>query len=884
MWAKSFLRRLRDNTFLCHAFAFGLLLILQLGLVYFRELPLVVADESVYLAHARYLSGAAHMPALHGAILFSFGYSLFLIPAFWLFDDPYSIYTASLAISALLNCTVYLSLYYVLASLLQVPSRLAIPVSLITCLFPPLFLRSNFAWAENAYVAGFMLLIALFGALLRGKSLRCAVLFGLVLGFMYAIHPRSLPLLAIAIAFIFAFGLARSLPWRTVIAVLLPIATVFTASRLTIEHLQRAIASDILEYSIRPILASLLSPAGLHDFALKVNEQILYVVHSSFGLFLVGAVFTAMTFWQRCRSALAEVLHDVPTATLAFTVLAWTGTLAVGAALNSAFSDNVVVFQGRYVDGISMVFLALGLVAVVRGWQRLTWRLSVALLGVLALSTITAAYSLMVFPPSYFAPHSLGIYPLLDLIGPSMSTYIAYSIIAAAGVALFLLARGRWRYFAVGSVTTLFFLTSAYGYFSAILPLQERVARSTSLAAYIRTYVGTPTAIAYDTAAYHALPYFTYEYLLPHTRLIPFDSDSGESPPAPIVIAGHGWRDEKALNAHFLQAEPVVPLVGADQALWLLPDAAPTSQVQQFNYANTVLGIKYLPAWSIHTLSGIVVQPIGGLWQDGLYHPSNPDQDPNIVFFDAPASLRIATADHPTQALLLNLVSTTRRSTPLSVSVNDRELFNDVVPPDNWCHLIPLPALPDAPFTHFTFAIPSRPGAGSSDVSSHFVVRGITLLDHFPNPPATLGADPLPPTAFRSQLSLASPPLNQPLARGVMGTVRVSVTNAGDRPWPTTCEIGQTPLSVILGILWFPADATGRAFTDRVAEGRATLPYALSPGDSITLTAIIAPFTPAGDPLPAGNYEVWIGPLQEGVAWFFQHDDDVLKLRVEVGR
>lgn len=884
MLAISLWRRLVDNVWLCHALAFGLLLVLQLCMVYFRELPLIVADESVYLAHARYLSDNGPMPALHGAILFSFGYSLFLVPAYWLFDNPHTIYTASLFISALLICTVYLSLYYVLASLLRVPSRLAIAVSLITCLYPPLLLRSNFAWAENAYVAGFVLLIASFGALLRHKSLRFAVQFGLLLGFMYAIHPRSLPLLAIALAYILSLGLARSLPWKTVGATFFLVGAVFTASRFTIAYLRDAIDSEILEYPIRPILVALLSPAGLHDFALKVNEQVLYVVHSSYGLILVGVIYMVITHLKWDRTVLVQSLRDGPTAVVAFTMLAWTGTLILGAALNSAFSDNIVVFQGRYVDGISTVFLALGLVAIASGRSLVRWRFGVVLLGVLALSTIAAVYSLIVFPVSYFAPHSLGILPILARFGPTALTIFLYSIFAAAGVAFFLLFRGRLRYMTPLVVASLFLLTSANGYFFAILPLQERVARSTSLAAYIRANIGFPPAIAYDTAAYHPLTYFTYEYLLPRTRFVAFDSNAGESPPVPIVISSSKWRDAEALSAKFWQAEPIVPLVGADQALWILPNASQTSQFQEFNYANTVLGIKYLPSWSIPTANGIQAQPIWGLWHDGLHHPAEPNQDPNIVWFDGPASLRVPNSDLPPQALLLNLVSTAGRNTPLNVSVNDRELFSDEIPPDNWCRLLPLASSLDSPSTHITLAIPSPANTGSADRSARFVVRGITLLDHLPKQPSTLSADPLPPSAFRSQLSLASTPIHQPLVRGTMGTVRVSVMNTGDQVWPTTCETGQTPLTVRLGILWFPENSSGRDLSDRVAEGRGLLPYALAPGDSITLTAVLAPFTPSGNPLPAGNYEVWIGPLQEGVAWFFQHDDDVIKLRVAVHR
>ena len=137
----------------------------------------------------------------------AFGYSLFLVPAFWVFDHPHTIYFASLVISALLMSTLYLGLYYVLTSILGSPSRYSTLAAIFTCLYPPILLRANFAWADAAYLPGFVFLVALFGILLRQKSVRTAILFGLLLGFMYTIHPRSLPLIPIAALYLVILGL-----------------------------------------------------------------------------------------------------------------------------------------------------------------------------------------------------------------------------------------------------------------------------------------------------------------------------------------------------------------------------------------------------------------------------------------------------------------------------------------------------------------------------------------------------------------------------------------------------------------------------------------------------------------------------------------------------
>ena len=497
------------KSWLWHALFFGLLLLIQIALALFRDLPLVTADESVYLAHARFFSGAAPMPTLYGSHFFAFGYSLFLVPAFWLFESPTTAYTASLVISAFLMSTLYLILYYVLVCLLGISSRLAMFVAFITCLYPPLLLRANFAWAENAYMPGFMLLIALFGTLLRQKSLRLALLFGLLLGCMYTIHARSLPLIPIAAIYLAVLGYFRVLRWRVVAASLTATTLVLVSTRIVVNYLKLQSESGIPEMSMSAVIAHLLSLQGLHDVVHMANMQVLQVIQSSFGLFLVGLLAVGHLLWKRLSNSPASFTNDVATATLTFFILAWMGTLALAAAHLANPIQHVFFLLGRYVDGISALFLALGLSAVLSAHQRYTSRQGLVLIALVAVSTLVAVLGLSQFVPATSVPFSIGIYPFLALLDSSPALICA-SAVAIVGFAVLVLATGRIRIMAVLAITVLFLLTSAYDYRFGILPLQDRVARTSTLASYIRTYLGSPPAIAYDTTYYHPLTYFTY--------------------------------------------------------------------------------------------------------------------------------------------------------------------------------------------------------------------------------------------------------------------------------------------------------------------------------------------------------------------------------------
>ena len=110
--------------------------------------------------------------------------------------------------------------------------------------------------------------------------------------------------------------------------------------------------------------------------------------------------------------------------------------------------------------------------------------------------------------------------------------------------------------------------------------------------------------------------------------------------------------------------------------------------------------------------------------------------------------------------------------------------------------------------------------------------------------------------------------------------ITVRVSNRG------TCEfshlsfiIGQGLIN--LGILWWPA-ATPRQRSALVAEYRVSLPWSLPPDETMELAVPLSAVGADGQPLPPGEYEVWLGLVHEGITWFYEKGDIPLKLLVDV--
>ncbi|HVE87403.1 MAG TPA: FkbM family methyltransferase [Myxococcales bacterium] len=123
--------------------------------------------------------------------------------------------------------------------------------------------------------------------------------------------------------------------------------------------------------------------------------------------------------------------------------------------------------------------------------------------------------------------------------------------------------------------------------------------------------------------------------------------------------------------------------------------------------------------------------------------------------------------------------------------------------------------------------------------------------------------------ACRARLEPAGAPERISVAPGQVGRIQVRVTNASPVPWEARSLIR-------LGIQWHP-----RGKESRLGEDRAELPLPMAPG----ATAVVAaPLRPLGyrEPLPRGEYDVWISPLIENVAWFTDGGDAPLRLPVTV--
>jgi hypothetical protein len=526
--------------------------------------PSIFYDELGYLANARHLASGTPNPALPGEpVLYHWGYSLCLVPVFWLFPDPLAAYRAVLFLNAVLLSALYFPLSYVLHRLLGSSRKLAAAIAFGTCLYPAFVLQSSLAWSENAFIPCYALLIAAQGALLNHRSYPAAVLFGFLAGFLYAVHPRALPIIPITVLWLALLAGANRLPVSRVLASLAVMFLVLVLTRLGNRHF---CAEGWAETSALGVLSRLSSPAGWKEFALEASGQLLYLAQATCGLYVLGLLVACGSVKAKA-GCLARTVGDAQAGLFLYLLLTSFGVFFASCAfmLNPARADQAL--YGRYNEGFLALYIALAL------WQLHAWaagRLREAgSPSLVTASMLVLTLVVMVGRGARMASmgvcgiNIIGVWPAFRELGrPSVE------VVSVLSALLFLVLRPVFlRAFWAGLLLLIgaFSAVTAYSHYHLLRNEQAVMRECTSLAPAVRSLPGV-TRLSYDMSVYDVRALCGYQFLLPGIRFELFDSREGQLPGASVVISGKNWRDAGRLGARAVGAERRV-----DHTLWVLP-------------------------------------------------------------------------------------------------------------------------------------------------------------------------------------------------------------------------------------------------------------------------------------------------------------------------
>jgi hypothetical protein len=347
--------------------------------------PVWMDDEVGYLGNAAFLAGV-DLPQL-ASLGYWGGWSLSLVPLYWLGLSPGEVYAAAVAVSALYGALLVLPAH-VLARSVGASPAVALVTGLVVAVVPDRTVMSNYALAENALVLTTMVAAACVARAVTMTSRRSAgawfVAAAVASVLAFGIHPRAAMLVGAAGLVGLALLLRRG---HRLIG--LVVGVVSAAGGLAVYLANARLVSQVYapgRYTREDDLVAKIMDLTPGVLLLPASGQAWYQAIAWGGLSLCGVAVAVVGLVTGLRRAGSGVLRDLylVAAGVTTTLLSLMFVILPDGRMPARLD---LYFYGRYLAHLAAVLAVVGLVWLV---TRARWWHVVALVG--SMAAITAAF------------------------------------------------------------------------------------------------------------------------------------------------------------------------------------------------------------------------------------------------------------------------------------------------------------------------------------------------------------------------------------------------------------------------------------------------------------------------------------------------------------
>lgn len=342
------------------SFLLSLLIIVVARILFFVNInqPFIGIDEFGYIQNVYRLLGYNFA----GTLKYQPGYSILLIPAYYLSDNIQQFYeniqwtNLGLHLSSLFLCFKLLTIINP-----TVDKFFILLTSTVVFLYPAFNIFNILALSENAIIFFFLLIMWLCYQVYNRGGIWW-ILWSFALGFCYYIHLRCLPIIFSGVMIGAIISLRRKEYGLYVIFLSEIIVMILLYNYVLIPHLKESIPSGIDSSFVYNIKAShyfkwrsIISVIG------TLAGQTLYLITASLGLALWGFLYLIRRFnelyWKK---ELTSIFILLP----AFIIISITGTLL----MSSLFMYQGIRFDhhfyGRYTENLLPLLMGLGIINI----------------------------------------------------------------------------------------------------------------------------------------------------------------------------------------------------------------------------------------------------------------------------------------------------------------------------------------------------------------------------------------------------------------------------------------------------------------------------------------------------------------------------------------
>lgn len=341
------------------------------------EGPVVLGDELGYWGNAAVLAGRNWYDAMAVIPFYSYGYSLFLVPLFWLGLPMAVMYRVALGFNVLFLLAAFVLSYRCLRRLFgTLPPVGALLAAAATTLYTNTLVQAQAAWSETLLYLVYWVLVALVLRLLQKPTALTAVLLALAGGYLYMVHMRTMGVLIALGMTVLLFWAAKRLNWRQVLAFALAFAAMLALQNGIKSWMNAAVytsanyagANDYASQAGN-MVAAFSSLNGLLSLFKSACGKLFYTASATLVLGLVTLrLLFADSFgalWQWVRSGFKRL--DPCKLPSLFLLLSFGGTFAINVIAMRGGGRMDIPVYGRYMEFAFGPLIAIGLALLVLG-------------------------------------------------------------------------------------------------------------------------------------------------------------------------------------------------------------------------------------------------------------------------------------------------------------------------------------------------------------------------------------------------------------------------------------------------------------------------------------------------------------------------------------
>jgi hypothetical protein len=304
---KSGIHKESPRSMVAHVLSIMMIMILALANIKDLNLLTVMNDEFGYWSNAALVAGYDWKDLAMNTPYYSFGYSLVLIPLFWIFKSTATMYRAAIILNALMLCVSYFCCYFTLKRMPHKASDeyLAAISGAVMLMCGDLF-HMKIAWCETFMTMLMWLMVFLIGRLEEKFRYKDYAAIHIIMLLMYITHQRTIGIF-ISLFMIMFLILYKHKKKKLIILTGLGIVGIYFAQK------GMRIFQDNLIDNSRVTSTNVLSVQAdvIEDYANKISDNIIYLSQSIAGKLLYALIATFGSMVIGAKDYLKELFGDL---------------------------------------------------------------------------------------------------------------------------------------------------------------------------------------------------------------------------------------------------------------------------------------------------------------------------------------------------------------------------------------------------------------------------------------------------------------------------------------------------------------------------------------------------------------------------------------------